>query len=86
MNHLKQIADKLPQFHIDAMLVSSEPGEFYATGLHGEGYAVVTPNGTRYSTDSRYTEVAQETVGPYAEVCIVGEKGYFTFINEFLAE
>ena len=84
MNHLKQIAAKLPEYHIDAMLVSSEPSEFYATGLHGEGYAVVTPNATRYITDSRYAEAAQEAVGPYAEVCIVGEKGYFTFINEFL--
>ena len=86
MNHLSQIAAKLPEYHLDAMLVSSAPGEFYATGLHGEGYAVVTPGGTRYITDSRYTEAAQETVGPYAEVCIVGEKGYFTLINEFLEQ
>ena len=86
MNHLSQIAAKLPDYRIDAMLVSSAPSEFYAVGLHGEGYAVVTPGGTRYITDSRYTEAAQEAVGPHAEVCIVGEKGYFTFINEFLAQ
>lgn len=85
MNHLQNIAAKLSEYGLDAMLVSSEPGEFYATGLHGEGYAVVTPNGTRYITDSRYTEVAQETVGAYAEVCIVGQgRSYDVLINEFL--
>ena len=34
MNHLSQIAAKLPEYHLDAMLVSSAPGEFYAVGRH----------------------------------------------------
>ncbi len=42
MNHLKQIAAKLPEYGIDAMLLNSEPGEFYAVGFHGEGNVVVT--------------------------------------------
>ncbi len=62
MNHLKQIAAKLPEYHIDAMLCSSEPGEFYAVGLHGEGYAIVTPHAALYVTDSRYIEHANKTV------------------------
>jgi len=86
MNHLKQIAAKLSQYHIDAMLVSSEPGEFYAVGLHGEGYAIVTPTAERYITDSRYAEVAQETVGAVAEVLIVGQgRNYAALLNEFVA-
>ena len=32
MNHLKKIAAKLPAYELDAMLVTSEPGEFYAVG------------------------------------------------------
>ena len=32
MNHLKQIAAKLPEYGIDAMLLNSEPGEYYAVG------------------------------------------------------
>lgn len=85
MTHLNQIAAKLSEYSLDAMLVSSEPGEFYAVGLHGEGFAVVTPNGTRYITDSRYTEAAQEAVGDHAEVCIVGQgRNYVSLINEFL--
>ena len=36
MNHLKQIAAKLPEYGIDAMLLNSEPGEYYAVGFHGD--------------------------------------------------
>ena len=86
MNHLKQIAAKLPEYGIDAMLVSSAPSEFYAVGLHGEGYAIITPNATRYITDGRYTEVAQETVGDAAEVLIVGDgRNYAALLNDFIA-
>jgi len=84
MNHLKQIAAKLPEYHIDAMLVTSAPSEFYAVGIHGEGYAIVAPNASRYITDSRYTEAAEEAVKD-AEVLTVGAgRGYFVLINEFI--
>ena len=65
----------LDEFHIDAMLCSSEPGEFYAVGLHGEGYAIVTAHAARYITDSRYIEVANETVTD-AEVIMVDGQRY----------
>ncbi len=83
MNHLNQIAARLAEYQIDAMLVSSEPGEFYAVGLHGEGFAVVSGSGTRYITDSRYAEAARETVTG-AEMVIVGDQGYAALINEFI--
>ena len=54
MDHLRQIAAKLPEYGIDAMLLNSEPGEFYAVGFHGEGNVVVTPEKSFYFTDSRY--------------------------------
>lgn len=62
MNHLKQIGAKLPEYGIDAMLLSSAPGEFYGVGFHGEGYVVVTAGECRYFTDSRYIEAAEKTV------------------------
>lgn len=84
MNHLTQIATKLSEYHIDAMLVNSEPGEFYAVGLRGEGFAVVAPSACRYITDSRYTEAAEETVTG-AEVLTVDKgRNYTVLINEFL--
>lgn len=58
MNHLKQIAAKLADYNLDALLITSESGEYYATGFHGEGYVLVTPNKNYYSTDSRYIEAA----------------------------
>lgn len=62
MNHLKAIAEKLDAYGLDAMLVTSEPGEFYAIGFHGEGVAVVGKKETRYFTDSRYIESAEKQV------------------------
>ena len=63
MNHLKQIAAKLADYQLDALLVTSEPGEYYATGFHGEGYVLITPNKNYYSTDSRYIEAAAAIEG-----------------------
>ena len=62
MNHLKAIAAKLPEYGIDAMLLNSEPGEFYAVGFHGEGNVVVTPEACYYFTDSRYIEAANDLI------------------------
>ena len=62
MNHLSQIAAKLEEYGLDAMLVTSEPGEYYAVGFHGEGVVVVTRGACRYFTDSRYIESAQNRV------------------------
>lgn len=84
MNHLNQIAAKLPEFHIDAMLCSSDPGEFYAVGLHGEGYAIVTAKAARYTTDSRYIEVANETVKNAEVVMVDGQRNYAAVLNEFI--
>ena len=54
MNHLNQIAAKLDEYKLDAMLITSDPGEYYAIGFHGEGMVIVTKNESRYFTDSRY--------------------------------
>lgn len=62
MNHLSQIAAKLPEYGLDAMLLTSAPGEFYAVGFHGEGAVVVTPGESFYFTDSRYIEAAEKQV------------------------
>ena len=63
MNHLKQIAEKLPEYGLDAMLITSEPGERYAIGFHGEGLLLVTREEAHYTTDGRYIEAAQEHPG-----------------------
>ena len=62
MNHLKQIAAQLDEYGLDAMLILSDPGEYYAIGFHGEGAVVVTKDECRYFTDSRYIESAEKQV------------------------
>lgn len=62
MNHLEQIAAALEARELDAMLVTSAPGEFYAVGFRGEGAVVVTRTACRYITDSRYIEAARRQV------------------------
>lgn len=62
MNHLKQIQSKLKQYDVEAMLVTSEPGEAYAVGFRGEGVVLVTEDSCHYYTDSRYIEAAQAQV------------------------
>ena len=84
MDHLKQIAARLGEYKLDAMLCSSVPGERYAVGLHGEGYAIVAPAAARYITDPRYSEVAKDTV-KNAEVCVIGQgHSAVDVLNEFI--
>ncbi len=62
MNHFKPILDQLDQYELDAMLITSQPGAFYATGFQGEGAALVSKTACRYYTDSRYLEAANRTI------------------------
>ena len=62
MNHFEKIAAGLKDRGLDAMLITSEPGEFYAMGFHGEGVALITPGKTWYYTDPRYIEAAQQLI------------------------
>ncbi len=87
MNHFSKIAAKLADYDIDAMMVTSEPGEFYAAGFHGEGVALVTAAKTTYITDSRYIELAGKVVGDAANILMVDrQRNYTALINDFLAE
>ena len=63
MNHLKQIAAKLPEYEIDAMLLSSAPGEFYGVGFRkgsdlvdafNEFWAAAEADGTALETATTY--------------------------------
>lgn len=62
MNHFASIAAQLAEHGLNAMLITSAPGEFYAASFHGEGVALITPTESWYWTDSRYIESAQQQV------------------------
>lgn len=85
MNHFKQIVAKLGDYGVDAMMITSQPGEIYASGFYGEGIALISPKEVTYITDSRYIEVAEKQVTG-ANVVMVGRgRNYTALVNEFLA-
>ena len=62
MDHIAKIAAQLPEYGLDAMLITSAPGERYAVGFEGEGWVLVSREGAHYSTDGRYIEAARKQV------------------------
>lgn len=86
MNHLAQIAQKLPEHDLDAILITSGPGERYALGFHGEGVVLVTRKGGRYSTDGRYIEQARLQVTGAEVVLAESGKGHMTLAKEYMKE
>jgi len=84
MSRIQKIVDQLPKYNIDAMLVTSQPGELYAFGCNGESYGIISPKGARYITDSRYTEVAEETIKDAEVITVDGGRNYAAAIQEFL--
>jgi len=84
MNHTEKIAARLPEYSLDAMLITSKAGERYALGFHGEGLLLVTREGARYSTDGRYIEAAREQLEGL-EICLTTtEKGHMAFAREYI--
>ena len=86
MNHLKKIAEKLPEHGLDAMLIVSEPGERYAVGFQGEGYVLVTGKGAQYSTDGRYIEAAQNQVKGAEVVLISREHSHLDLAGAYIRD
>lgn len=73
MDHIAKITGQLPEYGLDAMLVTSAPGERYAVGFEGEGWVLVSRDGAHYSTDGRYIEAARHQVTG-AEI-VLAERG-----------
>ena len=73
MNHIGQIAGMLEEYGLDAMLVTSESGERYAVGFHGEGLALISKDDCWYFTDSRYIEAARREISK-AHIDCVGNR------------
>lgn len=62
MNHLERIRGCLNAAKLDALIITSEPGEYYAVGMKGEGLVLVTREQSYYFTDARYIELAKQSV------------------------
>ena len=86
MNHLTQIANKLAEYGLDAMLITSASGEHYALGMDGEGVCIITPNTVHYSTDGRYIEAAQEQISGATIHQIGRDKNHLQLAKIFLKQ
>lgn len=86
MNHIKQIASKLPEYGLDAMLVTSTPGERYAMGFHGEGLALISGDDCWYFTDSRYIEAANKRITGAQIDCVGRGRGHRTLAAQVIKE
>ena len=84
MNHIEKIAAKLADFGLDAMMITSESGERYALGFHGEGLLLVTREGAQYTTDGRYIEAAREQIDGAEVLLTTPDKGHMAFAREYI--
>ena len=84
MNHIANIAKKLPEYGLDAMLITSPSGERYALGFHGEGLLLVTRDGARYTTDGRYIEAAREKIVGAEVSLVTAGSGHLSQAKEFI--
>ena len=84
MTHFEKIAAKLKEKELDAFLITSAPGEFYAMGFHGEGAALITPDKTWYYTDSRYIEAANAAISGAEVIMWTTDNGYRKRISELV--
>lgn len=86
MNHIAQIAAKLPEYGLDAMLITSESGERYALGFHGEGLLLVTRDGAHYTTDGRYIEAARAQITGAQVSLVSAGSGHLAQARAYIAE
>jgi len=63
MSRFQKIAEKLDDYDIDAMLVTSKPNRLYTTGFASSaGMAIVTHDSSYFFIDSRYIEAAGKQI------------------------
>ena len=86
MDHYKEIAARLDEFKLDAMLITGGHNLLYASGFASgeDGMTLVTKEGSWYFTDSRYIEAARNKVTGADITLVEGAGGYSTLINEVL--
>lgn len=88
MDHYKEIAARLEEFELDAMLITGGHNLLYASGFDSgeDGVTLVTKQGAWYFTDSRYIEAAENTVTGAKLKLMDTDHRYPALINEVIDE
>ena len=86
MGRFDQVAARLEESGLDALLVLSEPNRLYVTGFQAtDGAALVTRSGSWFFTDSRYIEAAGRAVTGARVLENTAERPVTALVNEALA-
>lgn len=85
MNNIEKIQQKLPEYDIDAMLVTNPKSRLYASGfISSDGALIVTSSDAWLITDSRYIEAAGAAVKDAKVIPVGRNQKYDDCINEIL--
>ena len=72
---------------VDALLLTSRYSRHYGAEFDiAEGVAIVTKNGCRYFTDSRYIESAQNNLKGFEVLDVAAGKGYVNCLNTAISD
>lgn len=72
---------------VDGLLLTSRYSRHYGAEFDiAEGVAIVTKNGCRYFTDSRYIESAENNIKGFEVLGINQFTGYFARLNDAIAD
>ena len=72
---------------VDGLLLTSRYSRHYGAEFDiAEGVAIVTKNGCRYFTDSRYIESAENNIKGFEVLGINQSNGYFARLNDAIAD
>ena len=74
MDKIREIQKKLQEKELDAVLITDEKNQRYATGFaFTDGAVVVTREHAYLITDSRYVEAAEQAVTERTKVILFGQ-------------
>ena len=75
MDKIKEIQKKLQEKELDAVLITDEKNQRYATGFaFTDGAVIVTREHAYLITDSRYVEAAEQAVSERTQVILFGQE------------
>lgn len=84
MNHVQPLRALLFSMEADALLLTSEISQRYATGFpFSDGYVLITARDAYLLTDFRYTEEAERSVDP--EIRVEAPTNFMEFLSDLFA-
>ena len=87
MNNIERIRGKLPEYKLDAMLVTDRACRLFATGFSASaGALLVTERGAWFFTDSRYFEAASAAVKDAEVHLTTPEVSYYDHVIKIIGD